>query len=367
MKIISIVGARPNFIKVAPVHKAFHKSPHKVDHKICHTGQHFDKNMSKIFFDELEMPEPDFYLGVGSGSHAIQTGRIMTELERVFETENPDLVLVPGDVNSTLAASLTASKMGIAIGHIESGLRSYDRRMPEEINRIITDVLSDYLFVSEPDGLKNLRAEGISKNKVHFVGNVMIDSLINYLPKIERSLILSHLGLESSSFILCTFHRPSNVDDPEQLVRLATLLHELSEANTIVFPMHPRTRKNMDRAGLLKNPPENLIFTGPAGYLDFLSLVKNAALVVTDSGGIQEETTYLGVQCITVRDNTERPVTVDVGTNQLIGSNLKNVGDAAREVLSGKTKKGKIPELWDGLAAERIVEVIMKNPIPEAR
>jgi len=366
MKIISVVGARPNFIKIAPVHRAFQKYGSIVSHKICHTGQHFDKNMSKVFFEELEMPEPDFNLSVSGGTHSEQVAGIMIEIEKVLDHEKPDLIIVPGDVNSTMAAALVASKLGIPIGHIESGLRSFDREMPEEINRVVTDVLSDMLFVSEPSGLANLKKEGVSKDKIHFVGNVMIDSLVKYLPKIGESDIIERFKSQESrnkitrgKFILSTFHRPSNVDDPGILKELIEMLGDMDYP--VVFPVHPRTRNNLETAGINKKLPANLIITEPIGYIDFLAMVKNAALVITDSGGIQEETTFLGVQCLTVRNNTERPVTVDIGTNQLIGTDFKKVRKAALEVLSGKKKLGEIPELWDGKAAERIAEIVVQG------
>jgi UDP-N-acetylglucosamine 2-epimerase (non-hydrolysing) len=319
--------------------------------------------MSKIFFEELEIPEPDFNLGIHGGSHSRQVAGIMTAFEEVLLEEKPDLVLVPGDVNSTMAATLVASKMGIRVGHIESGLRSFDRTMPEEINRMVTDILADMLFVSEPSGLKNLQHEGIDEKKIHYVGNVMIDSLVHYLPKIERSEVLQHIDGTTSfapgGYVLCTFHRPSNVDDPAILRRLLAMLRTLPLP--VLFPVHPRTRKNMERQGLLQDLPAHLHLTDPIGYVDFLALVKNAALVITDSGGIQEETTFLGVQCITVRDNTERPVTVVVGTNQLIGTDFDKVEKAALKVLGGEKKNGRIPGLWDGHTAERIVEIVIKE------
>ena len=369
MRIISVVGARPNFIKIAPVYRAFLKHKDTITHKICHTGQHFDANMSKIFFEELEIPEPDFNLGIHGGSHSQQVAGIMTKFEKVLLAEQPDLVLVPGDVNSTMAATLVASKMGIPVGHIESGLRSFDRTMPEEINRMVTDILSDYLFVSEPSGLENLQHEGVDEKKVHYVGNVMIDSLVHYLPKINASDILHRMNasdalagkeaLHPGGYVLCTFHRPSNVDNPGSLTDLLSMLGALPAP--VLFPVHPRTRNNMERWGLSGSLPDNLVLTAPIGYLDFLALVKQASLVITDSGGIQEETTFLGVQCLTVRNNTERPVTVSIGTNQLIGTDFGKVKEAALEVLNGKKKAGKIPELWDGRTAERIVKIIVKK------
>jgi UDP-N-acetylglucosamine 2-epimerase (non-hydrolysing) len=361
MKVITVAGARPNFIKIAPLYRAFQDKANRFEHLICHTGQHFDKNMSKIFFEELQIPEPDFNLGVGSGSHADQTARIMIEFEKVLLKEKPGLILVPGDVNSTLACSVVASKMGIPVGHVEAGLRSFDRTMPEEINRIVTDVLSDYLFVSEKSGLINLEKEGIPDGKVHFVGNIMIDSLVHFLPSIERSDILNKLRLVPGEYTLMTFHRPRNVDDRDSLAELVDMLNRLAGKSRLVFPVHPRTRKNLEQHNLLTKMDHEILLLDPIGYIDFLALTRSAKLVITDSGGIQEESTYLGVQCITVRDNTERPVTVTEGTNQLIGTDLKKVEKAAGEVLEGKIKKGKIPELWDGRTAERIVKILAEN------
>ncbi len=361
MKVITVAGARPNFIKIAPLCRAFGKRTDRFNHLICHTGQHFDKNMSKIFFEELEMPEPNFNLGVGSGSHADQTARIMIEFEKILVQEKPDLILVPGDVNSTLACSVVASKMGISIGHVEAGLRSFDRGMPEEINRIVTDVLSDFLFVSEESGLTNLENEGIPDDKVHFVGNIMIDSLVHFLPTIEKSDILKNLNLEPGGYTLMTFHRPSNVDNRDSLADLVGMLNRLAGKSKLVFPVHPRTRKNLDKHGLLASLDPDIQLLDPIGYYDFQALTRSAQLVITDSGGIQEETTYLGVQCLTVRDNTERPVTVSVGTNQLIGTNLAEVEEAASQVLSGNIKKGEIPRYWDGHTAERIIDIISES------
>ena len=357
-KVITVAGARPNFIKIAPLHRAFLKKPDRFEHKICHTGQHFDQNMSKIFFEELEIPEPDFNLGVGSGSHADQTARIMIEFEKIMIREKPDLILVPGDVNSTLACSVVASKMGISIGHVEAGLRSFDRAMPEEINRIVTDVLSDYLFVSERSGLANLKAEGVADEKIHFVGNIMIDSLVHFLPSINNSNVLERLGLTKSEYTLLTFHRPRNVDSRNSLSELVDTLNRLALKTKLVFPMHPRTRKNLSEHGLSTKMDPGILLLDPVGYIDFLALTRSAKLVITDSGGIQEETTFLGVQCITVRDNTERPVTVSEGTNQLVGTDLKKVEVAAEKVLAGEIKQGAVPELWDGQTAERIVRIV---------
>ncbi|MGC9472203.1 MAG: non-hydrolyzing UDP-N-acetylglucosamine 2-epimerase [Bacteroidales bacterium] len=360
-KIISVVGARPNFMKIAPLHRAFLPHAGELMHRICHTGQHFDENMSKIFFEELELPHPDFYLGVGSGSHAEQTARIMTGFEKVLLVEKPDLVVVPGDVNSTMAASLVASKMGIPIAHIEAGLRSFDRTMPEEINRMVTDVLAEYLFVSEPSGLTNLRREGIPEEKIYHVGNIMIDSLTHYLPKTEKSTILHNLGLQAGDYVLVTFHRPNNVDLVVKLTEVVNFLNQLSERKKVVFPVHPRTRINLEQYRLISKLERRVILTDPLGYIDFLTLTRQALLVITDSGGIQEETTWLGVPCITVRDNTERPVTVDEGTNVLAGTNLNRVQEQAMDRLQGKIKKGKIPEYWDGKTANRIVQILLSK------
>ena len=361
MKIISVVGARPNFIKIAPIHKAFKNLNDSVDHKICHTGQHFDEKMSKVFFDELEMPKPYFYLGVAGGSHAYQTARIVLAFEEVLDAEKPDIIIVPGDVNSTMACSLVASKLGIKIAHVEAGLRSFDRDMPEEINRVLTDVLSDYLFVTEKSGIDNLKREGVDSGKIHFSGNVMIDSLVYYMPKINSSAILNHFNINEKEYVVATFHRPSNVDNIESLNRLISFLNSIAKNKTVLFPVHPRTMHKLKEFNLLSDIDKNIKITEPIGYIDFLKLVKNAALIITDSGGIQEESTFLQVPCITVRNNTERPVTIDVGTNYLAGTDFKKVASIASEILSGNSKEGSIPELWDGKAAKRIVEIIMNT------
>lgn len=378
MKIISVVGARPNFMKVAPIDKQLRSLSYefsvnenvqnsirngriKIQHLICHTGQHYDEKMSKVFFDELQLPKPDFYLGVGGGSHAEQTGRVMIEFEKVLIQEKPDLVIVVGDVNSTIACSLTAVKLGIKVAHVEAGLRSFDRDMPEEINRILTDSISDFLFVSEPDGMKNLRKEGKKEEKVIFVGNTMIDSLVNYLPVIEKSKILSELGLKKEDYVLVTFHRPSNVDKEDNLRSIVELLNRLSGIRKVVFPVHPRTRKKLTETSLDTALNRNIILTEPIGYIDFISLVKNSSLVITDSGGIQEETTFLGVPCITTRKTTERPITVEIGTNVLVGEDFEKAFSVASDILNGKMKMGRIPELWDGKAAERIVDRLVSE------
>jgi UDP-N-acetylglucosamine 2-epimerase (non-hydrolysing) len=360
-KIISVVGARPNFMKIAPLHFEFKKYSEEINHLICHTGQHYDEKMSKIFFDELGLPKPDFYLGVGSGSHAVQTAGVMVAFEKILLEETPDLVIVAGDVNSTIACSLVARKLQIRVAHVEAGLRSFDWQMPEEINRILTDTISDYLFVSEKSGLENLQKEGIRENKVFFAGNVMIDSVVSNLPKIDASSILPALKVKSADYILATIHRPSNVDEPESLSAIIRLLNKYAQVKKIIFPVHPRTRANMQKFGLQQNISDNLILTEPIGYIDFLCLVKNALLILTDSGGIQEESTFLGVQCITLRENTERPVTVESGTNHLIGTDMLKIDQAISAILGGAIKKGNVPPLWDGRAAERICRQIVQS------
>lgn len=367
-KIISVVGARPNFMKVAPLHRAFEKYNKKqsvsslmIDHRICHTGQHYDEKMSKIFFEELELPQPDFYLGIGSGSHAEQTGKIMIEFEKILIQQQPALVIVVGDVNSTIACSLTASKLNIPVAHVEAGLRSFDRQMPEEINRLLTDSIANFLFVSEPSGLSNLKNEGVPDEKVFFVGNVMIDSLLHHLTKAEESQILKKLNLLPNEYILVTMHRPSNVDSDEQLSLLVRMLNSLSEKRDIVFPIHPRTLKNLEKNQLDSKLNEKIILTDPIGYIDFLWLTRNAEVVLTDSGGIQEESTFLGIQCVTVRSSTERPVTIEVGTNHLVGDDFDEAEKVVMDIIHGRKKKGNIPELWDGKTSDRIVEIIAKN------
>ncbi len=308
------------------------------------------------------MPQPDIYLGVGSGTHAQQTAKIMVEFENILGQEKPDLVLVVGDVNSTAACSMVAAKMGVKIAHVEAGLRSFDRTMPEEINRIVTDALSDYLFITEKSGMENLKREGISDEKVFFTGNVMIDSLVYFMQKAEKSKILDQLKLNGQPYALITLHRPSNVDVKENFSSLLSAFAEIEKELKIVFPIHPRSRKMLHQFGLAEQAErmKNLVLLDPIGYLDFMHLMRKANLVLTDSGGIQEETTYLGIPCLTMRENTERPVTIDVGTNILIGSNTDRVVTEARKILHGDLKKGSIPELWDGKAAERIVNILSR-------
>ncbi len=361
LKIISVAGARPNFMKVAPLHWEFKKHEDKVKHLICHTGQHYDYNMSKVFFDDLNLPEPNFYLGVGSGTHAEQTAKIMLKFEKIIIEEKPDLVIVVGDVNSTLACSLTAVKLGVKVAHVEAGLRSFDKSMPEEINRILTDHISDFLFVTEKSGVQNLKREGIDDKKIFFVGNVMIDTLIHLLPKIECSDILQKLNLFPKEYILVTLHRPSNVENENFLLKLVEVFQELSQVQKVIFPVHPRTRLNIEKLGLNGRLKDRVMLLEPLGYIDFINLLKNSSLVITDSGGVQEESTFLGIQCITVRNNTERPVTVEIGTNHLVGTDLSKVLEHSMNVLGGKIKSGKIPELWDGKSSKRIVEIILEH------
>jgi len=361
IKIISVVGARPNFMKIAPIHRELQKFIPQVNHLICHTGQHYEEKMSKVFFNDLQLPKPDYYLGVGSGSHAVQTAKIMIEFEKVLIIEKPDLIIVVGDVNSTIACTLVAKKMGIKIAHIEAGLRSFDMNMPEEINSILTDRISDYLFVTEQSGLENLKNEGIDNNKVYFVGNTMIDSLIYYQNKISQSNFLDKSKLKKNEYVLVTFHRPSIVDNEESLKKLIGFLNKISRRKKVIFPIHPRTMSSLKEFSLDNYFSKNIILTEPIGYIDFQDLVKNTSLVITDSGGIQEETTFLGIQCITLRTTTERPITVDIGTNQLIGVEFEKAEKASLDVLSGNKKEGKIPKFWDGKSAERITNILLKT------
>ncbi|MCK4979010.1 MAG: UDP-N-acetylglucosamine 2-epimerase (non-hydrolyzing) [Candidatus Delongbacteria bacterium] len=357
MKIINVVGARPNFMKIAPIHNLMLKTE-GIEPYLVHTGQHYDEKMSKVFFEDLGMPEPNIYLKVGSGSHAVQTAKIMIEFEKVILEQKPDFVLVVGDVNSTVACTLVAVKVNIKTVHVEAGLRSFDNRMPEEINRLMTDVVADYLFISEESGLENLKNEGVSDDKVFHVGNVMIDSLINNIEAADNSNILETLGVDKNDFVLVTLHRPSNVDDLKNTKILIETLIEISKKLKIVFPIHPRTLKNFEKFEILKGFSDNdrIILTEPLGYLDFMKLMKESKLLLTDSGGIQEETTYLGIPCLTLRSNTERPITVMQGTNKLCEPDkIKENVDA---VLEGNQKDYKVPELWDGKPAGRIVESI---------
>jgi UDP-N-acetylglucosamine 2-epimerase (non-hydrolysing) len=356
MKILHVVGARPNFMKVAPVLSALSLRDN-CNQVLVHTGQHYDVNMSDIFFKQLSIPKPDYNLGVGSSSHAIQTAEIMMRFEPVVLEQRPDLVLVYGDVNSTAAASLVCAKLLIPIGHVEAGLRSFDRTMPEEINRIVTDRLADLLFTPSADGNENLEKEGVDPKRIHLVGNVMIDTLVRMLPMADASELITQLGLDDKPFVLATLHRPSNVDNPGQLKDIMLALAEVSCSAGVIFPVHPRTRQILNEMDGLSFS-QKIHFIDPVGYLPFLGLQRRAALVITDSGGIQEETTYLGKPCLTVRENTERPVTVTIGRNKLVGNDMNLLKSEALKALSGKGKTGSIPPLWDGEASERIAALL---------
>lgn len=362
-KIVSVVGARPNFMKLAPISRALQPYSEWIRHIVVHTGQHYDYNMSDQFFEDLQIPAPDVFLGVGSGSHGEQTGRILIECERVLQQLHPDLVIVVGDVNSTIAGALAAKKLHIPVAHVEAGLRSFDRSMPEEINRIATDAIADYAFVTEQSGIRNLLREGWSEDRIFFVGNPMIDSLLFALPNIQKREILQQFQLHPRGYVVVTLHRPSNVDDPEQLVRLLRVLQKLAEHRVVVFPMHPRTRIRVEQLGLLQDiASQSLLVVEPFGYLDFIALVASADFVLTDSGGIQEETTVLKVPCVTLRTTTERPVTVKMGTNILVDPyNEQKILSVINDLLAGKKKQGDIPPLWDGKAGERITRIILHD------
>ncbi len=353
MTIAYVVGARPNFVKTAPVIAALRRRMPGARHIIVHTGQHYDRQMSEIFFDELGVPDPDHLLRVGSATHAVQTARIMERLEAVLIEERPDLVIVSGDVNSTLAATLVTVKLGIPLAHIESGLRSFDRTMPEEINRIVADEFSDYLFLHSDDAVENLRAEGIPEHRMHFVGNTMIDSLVAVEARFRAERMAERLGERPGDYLLVTLHRPTLVDGPllpDVMERLTSVARELP----VVFPAHPRTRKMMAHL----EPGPGVRVTDPVGYLEFLSLEADAAAVLTDSGGVQEETTFLGVPCFTLRDNTERPVTIRAGTNQLLGLDPARIDELLPALQDAVEAPSEPPPLWDGRAAERIADVI---------
>jgi len=353
MHLLHVVGARPNFMKVAPVIRAFRERV-GVEQSLVHTGQHYDPNLSDIFFDQLEIPRPDVSLEVGSGSHARQTGEIMIRFEETVLARRPDWVMVYGDVNSTVAAALVAAKLGINVAHVEAGLRSFDRTMPEELNRLVTDQLSSLLLTSSPEAEENLAKEGVSRDKVHFVGNVMIDT-VRYL--VDRATMPDIPGL-SEPYALLTMHRPSNVDEPETLTRILSTLREISEELPIVFPIHPRTTARIDALGTDVLETSRIIIVEPVGYVESLALQKNAKFVMTDSGGLQEETTALGVPCLTIRENTERPITVTEGTNTLVGTDMDRLRSEVGKILVGDGKAGRVPENWDGRAAERIVDVL---------
>ena len=358
--IILVVGARPNFMKIAPLYAELKRRG--IEQLLLHTGQHYDDNMSKVFFDDLGMPKPDIYLGIGSGSHAYQTATVMMEFEKICMERSPSMVVVVGDVNSTVACAIVCAKLGVPCAHVEAGLRSFDRKMPEEINRILTDSVADLLLTPSPDGDENLLAEGVAKERIKRVGNVMIDSLYSNLERAKESQISTELGVQENYAIL-TLHRPSNVDDKENFTGIIGALEKIGQEVQLVFPMHPRTEKNAKAFGIyerLKAIP-NIILTGPVGYLDFVALMASSTLVLTDSGGLQEETTALGIPCITLRENTERPITVTEGTNTVVGCNPSLIESTALDALAGNGKSGRIPELWDGKTAERIADVLLEH------
>jgi UDP-N-acetylglucosamine 2-epimerase (non-hydrolysing) len=361
LKIINIVGARPNLPKIAPLMREMRRHP-EIEPLLVHTGQHYDEKLSDIFFRQMGIPAPNFNLEVGSGSHASQTAEVLKRVEPVLIEQKPDLVIVVGDVNSTIAVSLAAVKLGIRVAHVEAGLRSFDRTMPEEINRILTDSIADLLFVTEEDAIAHLLKEGRPRSAIHFVGNVMIDSLRYFLPIAQKSSIGRDLGLMDGPawrrFAVFTLHRPSNVDSADKLRELMSAIDAVAVELPVIFPVHPRTKQRLAEAGAIRNPQLRLI--DPVGYLDFLCLLSQATLVLTDSGGIQEETTALGVPCLTLRENTERPVTISQGTNLLVGTDPAQIRTAAQDILAGKSKADRIPPLWDGKAAERIVEILLQ-------
>jgi UDP-N-acetylglucosamine 2-epimerase (non-hydrolysing) len=354
MKVLNVVGARPNFMKIAPIVEKMKQTP-GLESILVHTGQHYSEGMSDVFFRDLEIPAPDVYLGVGSGSHAEQTARIMVEFEKVCEELDPDLVLVVGDVNSTMACTIVAAKLLVPVAHVEAGLRSFDREMPEEINRVVTDALASILFTTSRDADENLKHEGVDRSKIFFVGNVMIDTLLKHSKK-AAALKMD----KPQQYALVTLHRPSNVDDANVLGSILEAINEISKTMPVLFPIHPRTAKSIRDFGL---PMNGIRTMDPLGYLEFLHLEASATVVLTDSGGLQEETTILGVPCLTLRHNTERPVTITQGTNNLVGTDKERILEAFRRIISTPQKTASHPEFWDGHAAERIVRVIREFPI----
>ncbi|TFW36008.1 non-hydrolyzing UDP-N-acetylglucosamine 2-epimerase [Massilia horti] len=366
MLIYLVAGARPNFMKIAPIVRALQEQQ-VLSFKIIHTGQHYDREMNDVFFEELGIPQPDVFMAAGGGSHAQQTAKIMVGFEELCVEERPAAVLVVGDVNSTLACSIVAKKLGIPVAHVEAGLRSGDMAMPEEINRLVTDSISDWFFATEPAAVEHLRREGKADSKIHYVGHVMVDNLLYQAGKLAHAdtggfetVPFKARALEQyGRYGVVTLHRPSNVDEPATFVRIAGALKEIAADLPLIFPVHPRTRANLNRFGIDLGP--NVTLAGPQAYMAFLHLWKDAAVVLTDSGGLQEETTALGVPCVTIRENTERPVTIEQGTNVLAGTDPAKIVAEVRKVLEGKGKQGRRPELWDGKAAERIVAVLAKE------
>ena len=369
MKIVNVVGARPNFMKIAPLIGEMQHAP-GISPLLVHTGQHYDEKMSQHFFDDLGIPKPDINLEVGSGSHAQQTGAILQRFEPIVVQEKPDLVLVVGDVNSTIACALTAVKLGVRVAHVEAGLRSWDRSMPEEVNRVLTDAISDYLFTTEERAEVNLVREGIASEKIFFVGNTMIDSLLQHKEKAMASPILTDLGLQAKEYCLATLHRPSNVDSKEVLHEICQALTVVSETMPIVFPCHPRTRAKIEEWNFLKHSMTknqkiggsgDVTLCNPVGYLDFMKLMAEATVVITDSGGIQEETSILKVPCLTVRPNTERPVTISHGTNKLIGNKKEDIIRETLEAIKRPRIGNDTPPLWDGKASSRIIDILLRE------
>lgn len=361
LKVINVVGARPNFMKVAPIVAAMKRREREFTPLVVHTGQHYDAAMSDAFFHDLELPQPDVYLGVGSASHAAQTAAVMERFEPVVLREKPDWVLVVGDVNSTVACALVCVKLGVKVAHVEAGLRSRDRSMPEEINRLLTDQIADLLFTPSTDADRNLTSEGIAPERIRFVGNVMIDSLLKYLPMAHHSKVREDLGVNDKDYAVLTLHRPANVDDPETFARILNAVQEIAQRLPVIFPVHPRTRKMIGELGFTQRVAQSkgLRLIDPLGYLDFLRLFSGARLVLTDSGGIQEETTVLGIPCLTLRENTERPITITMGTNKIVGTDSAKILVEAFAALTGKSKTThSVPPLWDGQTAQRIIDAL---------
>lgn len=361
-----VAGARPNFMKIAPIVRAI-QTHGQLAFKIIHTGQHYDREMNDVFFEELGIPEPDIFMAAGGGSHSQQTSKIMVAFEKLCQESRPDTVIVVGDVNSTLACSIVAKKLNIPVAHVEAGLRSGDTTMPEEINRIVTDSISDWFFVTEPSGIAHLKREGKSDSEIHYVGHVMVDNLLFQVRKLantdtsryETNSFKTENALHDKRYGVVTLHRPSNVDDIKMMTRISKALKEIATKIPLIFPVHPRTQKNLEKFNIDLGPDITLV--GPQAYMAFLNLWKDAALVLTDSGGLQEETTALGVPCITIRENTERPITVEQGSNVLVGTDPEKIISEVNKILIGKGKKGCRPKMWDGKAAERIVKVLVKK------